>query len=542
MGRRILGAAVGQCVHVAGLLNFLRLAGECGHETEFLGPAVSVAELIGAAREYRPDVLAVGYRLTADAARALFAELSQALRESGLEGVELVFGGTPPVARIARESGLFAAVFSGEEDPREVLAYLRGLPPEDRAALYPGDLLGRLEAAAPYPILRHHFGLPSLAETVKGIAELAGSGALDVISLGPDQNAQASFFRPAEMDPGQDGAGGVPLRSEEDLIAIHQAAQCGNRPLLRIYAGTRDLLLWADLARRTIDNAWAAVPLFWYSRLDGRSPRPLEEAIRENQAAIRWHAARGIPVEVNDPHHWSLREAPDTVAVADAYLSAYNAKSLGVEAYVAQFMWNTPPSLSPAMDLAKMLAKADLLATLESPGFRIIRECRAGLASLSADPAVAKGQLAASTMLGLALKPGIIHVVAFCEADHAATPPEIIESCRIVRGVLKNALFGFADPTLDPAVQRRRRELADEARLLLDAIRNLGSGSADPLADPAVLARAVRAGLLDAPHLAGNAEARGAVRTRIVDGACRAVDERGEPLDEERRIRKIPFE
>jgi len=338
------------------------------------------------------------------------------------------------------------------------------------------------------------------------------------------------------MVPGQDGAGGVPVRTEKDLISIYEATRRGNHPLLRIYAGTRDLLSWAELSARALHNAWAAIPLFWYSRLDGRSPRPLREAIAENQRAVKWHAERGIPVEINDPHHWSLRDGPDVVAVADTYLAAYNAKALGVRTYVAQMMWNTPPALSPAMDLAKMLAKLDLLAELEGPDFRIIRECRAGLASLAPHPDVAKGQLAASTLLSLAVKPQIIHVVAFCEADHAATPPEIIESCRIVRGVLKNALFGLPELTLDERVERRRRELAAEARVLIEAVGALGSGGRDPLSDPEVLARAVRAGLLDAPHLAGNPEARGLVRTAIIDGACVAVDKSNRPLKERERI------
>lgn len=538
-GKRILGATIGCCVHVAGLHNFLRLAGECGHRTEFLGTAVPIPDLIGAAREYRPDILAVSYRLTADSARTLFAELRSALAEAGLDGLELVCGGTPPVAEAARETGIFAAVFSGEESPEDVLAYLRGVPAAARAERYPGDLLGRIALNAPYPILRHHFGLPSLAETIEGVRVLAESRALDVLSIGPDQNAQESFFRPGEMDPRQDGAGGVPLRAEEDLAALYAASRCGNHPLLRIYAGTRDLIPWAEMARRTLNNAWAAVPLFWYSRLDGRSPRPLEEAIRENQQAVKWHAERGIPVEINDPHHWSLRDAADVTAVADAYLSAYNAKALGVRTYVAQLMWNTPPALTPAMDLAKMLAKLDLLGELEDGSFRVIRECRAGLASLAADQSIAKGQLAASTMLSLAVKPEIVHVVAFCEADHAATPPEIIESCGIVRGVLKNALFDLADPTLDERVERRRRELAREAKVLLSAIEKIGGDAADPLCDPAVLARAVRTGILDAPHLAGNPEARGLARTRMIDGACVAVDENGRPLGEEERIARL---
>ena len=44
-----------------------------------------------------------------------------------------------------------------------------------------------------------------------------------------------------------------------------------------------------------------------------------------------------------------------------------------------------------------------------------------------------QGSIGGFDPFGLALKPEIIHVVAFCEADHAATPDEIIESCGIVQ-------------------------------------------------------------------------------------------------------------
>lgn len=539
MSKRILGATIGQCIHVAGVLNFLRVARECGHETGFLGAAVPVAELVKAAREQRPDVLAVGYRLTAEVVRGLLDEFRAALDAAGIVGMELVFGGTPPVAEVARQTGLFAAVFGGDEEPDEVISYLRGIPLDSAETRHPGTLVERISVRAPMPILRHHFGLPSLQDTVRGAHELAMAGILDVLSIGPDQNAQECFFRPDEMKASQDGAGGVPLRRAEELTALYEATRCGNFPLLRVYAGTRDLMQWGEMAQRTIHNAWAAIPLFWYSILDGRSQRPVREAIRENQQAIRWHAERGIPVEVNDPHHWSLRDAPDVIAVADAYLSAYNAKAMGVKDYVAQFMWNTPPSTSPAMDLAKMLAKWDLIATLEDCSFAVIRECRCGLASLSAKPDVAKGQLAASTMLSLALNPHIIHVVGFCEGDHAATPADIIESCGIVRGVLRNAASGLPDMATDPAVQGRRTELVHEAQVLLETIRRLGAGSSDPLSDPAVLARAVHLGIMDAPHLAGNAEGRGAVRVSMQDGKCVAVDADGNPLSEDQRLAEL---
>src|SRR5690606_32702759 len=166
--------------------------------------------------------------------------------------------------------------------------------------------------------------------------KIAESKVLDVISIAPDQNAQEYFFRQEMMDNRLDGAGGVPVRTEEEFARLYEAAQRGNYPLLRCYSGTQDILKFADLLQRTIKNAWCAVHLFWYSELDKRGPRKLKDAITENQQVMKWHGERNIPVEVNDPHHWSLRDAHDAIGVAAAYLAAYNAKKMGVKDYVAQ--------------------------------------------------------------------------------------------------------------------------------------------------------------------------------------------------------------
>lgn len=563
----IIGAALGDCVHVAGVLNFLRLAEEIGYRTAFLGPATSVDRLLGAVREAEPEMVAAGYRLTPDAARGLLLELREGARLQGQAHRRWVFGGTDPVARVAAEIGLFERVFGGSSDALDVITYLRGANWEDAdghdeerrnanhlvgtsashtspgssQVRFPGDLPSRIAWRKPYPVLRHHFGLSSLEATLRGIEEIASSGILDVISIGPDQNTQESFFRPDEMDPLQNGAGGVPLRTPEDFLALWQAAQRGNFPLLRCYSGTRDLIQMAALLQETIRNAWSAVPLFWYNVLDGRSERPLSESIVEAQEVLRWHASRGIPVEVNESHHWSLRDAPDTVAVAAAYLAAYNAKAAGVTHYVSQYMFNNPAGTSGAMDLAKMLAKVQVIESLHDEQFRSYREVRAGLTSFPADPAKAKGHLAASTYLQMALRPDIVHVVAYCEADHAATAPEVIESCLIVRGVIDGCLRGMPDMASDPAVGERKDELLAEARVLLNAIADLAdSGVADPLTDPATLTRAVEAGLLDAPHLRGNPVARGRVETRMVGGACRTVGaDTGRGLTEKDRIESL---
>lgn len=523
--RRILGAAIGDCVHVGGVVRFLTMAEQLGYEVRSLGPAVSVQALLEEVQAWNPEIVAVGYRLTAGSGRRVLAELRDAALSGGQAHRRWVLGATDPVAEQARELGFFTSVYGGSADPQELVDFLRGTRSQSGSELPPQTLVDRVLWKRPFPLLRHHFGQPAMADTVAGVREIAAAGVLDVVSLGTDQNAQEHFFRPAEMDPREHGAGGVPVRTPEDLQALYGATRTGNHPLMRCYSGTRDQIKWAEMLAQTVNNAWCAIPLFWYSLLDGRSQRPLVESIPEVQAVMRWHGERGIPVESNESHHWSLRDAPDTVAVAAAYIAAYNAKRAGVTHYVQQFMWNNPPQTSPAMDLAKMLAKLDLVESLADASFHVLRECRAGLTSMPAGFDRAKGHLAASTFLQMAVRPDIVHVVGPSEWHHAATAQDVIEGCHVVRGAIDLALQGLPDLTADPAVQARRQELAVEARLLLDAIRTLApAGVDDPLIHAPTLARAVHVGLLDAPHLMGNKEGLGRVAVRFEDGACRAFD------------------
>lgn len=540
--RKILGASIGHCVHVAGILSFLRLAEDFGYETTFLGPAVSLEKLALAIQEHDPDLIALSYRLTPEVLEKLLKQLREDIRKHGWQDKSFIFGGIPPAAEKARKSGLFEAVFSGCEPLSEIQSFLKGeIQRGAEAETPPQNLMDRVAYKYPYPLLRHHFGLPTVEETVKGARAIALSGAIDIISLGPDQNSQESFFRPGEMKKDQDGAGGVPLRKPEDLTAIYEATRCGNYPLLRCYSGTRDLIPWAEMSLQTINIAWGAVPLFWYSTLDGRSGRKPAEAIRENQAAMRWYAEHDLPLEVNESHHWSLREAPDAVAVAAAFLSAYNAKKNGVRRYIAQYMFNTPAKISSPMDLAKMLAKIEIIESLHDENFTSLRQTRTGLTSLSPDPHVAKGQLSASCLAQLALEPRIIHVVGFCEGDHAATPEDVIESVKIVEGVIRNYSLGPLALVDDPRIQERQQELVAESRFLLEAILNTAAPKApDPWTDPTTLSRAVRRGILDAPHLCGNPNAAGKVFTRVIDGACVSVDSRtGKRLSEKQRISRL---
>jgi hypothetical protein len=213
-----------------------------------------------------------------------------------------------------------------------------------------------------------------------------------------------------------------------------------------------------------------------------------------------------------------------------------------VRDYIAQFMFNSPPGLSDSMDLAKMLAILDLIEPLaiNDPEFHIWRQTRTGLLSYPLDVDAARAHLATSVYVQMALKPHIVHVVGYTEADHAATAPDVIESCKLARRAVENALAGQPDLCADPVIQRRREELVREAQLTLEAIAALApSGVRDPFTDPGVLASAVTRGILDAPQLRNNPYGRGEVRTRMIKGACLAVDDNGNPLSEEKRIEQV---
>ena len=537
--KTVVAAALGECVHVAGVMNFLRLAEAAGWRTVFLGPAVPIQKVVEAARREQADLVGVSYRLTPETGERLLGEFAEEADELRRAGVRFAFGGTPPVAERARAIGFFEQVFDGSEPTEMVLAYAKGkLPAEMVEQDFPQTAVERIAWKVPYPLIRHHFGLPTLEATRKGIERLAEAQVLDVISLGTDQDAQANFFHPERQDPRRTGAGGVPVRTAEDFEALYAASRRGNYPLLRTYSGTDDFVRLAEMYVETINNAWCAIPIFWFNQMDGRGPWDLEGSIREHQQVMAWYGERGIPVEVNEPHHWGLRDAPDVIFVVAAYLSAHHARACGVKDYIAQFMFNTPPGLSDAMDLAKMLACLQLIAPLAGPNFRIWKQTRTGLLSYPLDADAARAHLSASVYLQMALQPHIVHVVSHTEAHHAATAADIIEACKLARRAIENTLRGQPDMTCDPAVEQRCEELVSEARVTLGAIGALaGPGAEDPLSDAATLTRAVTTGILDAPHLLNNPFARGRIASRIDRrGACLAVDPTtGSPMTEEER-------
>lgn len=533
-------ASIGNCVHAAGIYNFSVLARKEGYDVEYMGSAVPLKELVGGIIEYEPHVVALSYRLSEEGAYYLLKELEGIIKEQGFSDIVFIFGGTVETAKAARKFDYISKVFDGSEEQSESIIYLRNIEKgvvEDQ--MPPQSLRERIKWKKPFPIIRHHIGLETIEATYEDIKVLAESRLLDVISLAPDQNCQEFYFHQEEMPKGEDGAGGVPIRNEEHLRMMYEATRRGNYPMMRCYSGTRDIYPFSKILKETVHNAWAAIPLTWYSQLDRRSDRELLTAIRENMEAIAYNAEMGVPVEMNESHQWALRYCSDVIEVAISYITAKVAKHLGVKDMVMQYMLANPPSISPMMDLAKMQAKIDLMGELEDETFHIVRMVRTGLLAYPADMDKAKGLIASTMFYGSFLKPDIVHVVSYSEAVKRATSKEILESIRIVNKSMEIAERGLLENLhQDPTFKERLDYLKSEVRYLLREISKIKDVE-DPLVDPEVIYLAIKEGLLDAPGLKGFSVAQGNFRTEIHDGYHVTMDEDGTILDEETRIGRV---
>lgn len=540
MKNKMIVASIGNCVHAAGIYNFSVLARKEGYQVEYMGSAVPIKELVGGIIEFKPHVVALSYRLSEEGAYYLLKELEGIIGEQGFEDIIFIFGGTVETAKAARKFSYIRKVFDGSEDISESVIYLRNMEKEHAEEEIPPQTLGeRIAWKKPFPIIRHHIGLETLEDTYEHIKILAESRLLDVISLAPDQNAQEHYFQQELMPKGEDGAGGVPIRNEDHLRWMYEATRRGNYPMMRCYSGTRDLYPFSKILKDTVNNAWAAIPLTWYSQLDRRSDRELLRAIRENMEAIAYNAEMGVPVEMNESHQWALRYCSDVIEVAISVITAKVAKHLGVKEMVMQYMLANPPSISPLMDLAKMQAKIDLMGEEEDENFTIYRMVRTGLLAYPADMDQAKGLISSTMFYGTFLKPDIVHVVSYSEAVKRATSVEILESVRMVKKSMEIADKGLLENIHEDRRFKERLEfLKKEVRYLLGEISKLKDVE-DPLVDPEVIYLAIKEGLLDAPGLKGFSVAKGNFRTEIHEGYHVTVDDDGEILEEEERIRRV---
>lgn len=634
--RRAFAGSIEPCVHNLGTERFVEWLEDLGlkYAAIKLGPAVTVDELINKVRESNPEVVAISYRLGDLHVDEIIAEIVRKAHKYGLDpttsGIRWAFGGTRPAANLVRAmtgkpiesdkfsppeerhfnfeeiakayknkeefQGFFELIVDDYVTMEELEQFARREPwlKEKKEIKWSDELLERINQVRELenrPIIRAHIGVASdtIEPTVEGVRKLSKAGAIEIVSLAPDQTSQALLakFVRGEEDPKKysHGQGGAPIGSKEDLVKLKEATKCGNYPMSRIYSGTDELCEVAKIFEETLHMAFPAVPIFYYNVLDGRGPLSLLDGIEEHFKVMRWWASIGKPLEVNDPHQWQLRRCSDDMYVTDHVLSGVVALKMGIKHYIMQLMFDLPPEIHPLYDLAKMQAAYELIKPLtEHFDFNIIKETRGGLSSYPPNLDKAKGHHAMTTYWQMFMEPDIVHIVSYTEAHHEARAEAIAESADIAKQVFQEYLRGpRPDIWNDPRVIARKEELKKSAMynifhlalmggyegqvtldnffeyavskeeaakcedpddqeknyetMLLDLIneRNYPTGRCEMIS-PDTLDLALQTGLFQAPQLTPidkRYEMCGKCRTKIVDGTCRIDRFNGEKVKDE---------
>ena len=586
--------------HTMGVQTALQLVSDCGFATalapedvcrasERLSQVDAGRRFTAWIRERNVTVLETSYRLDPQAGARWFGcivdflQKNRLLAEQGGSVRQLFFAGLPETCRLVKKDwGDRVEIFVGGETPRETLtksgvpparipasvvansvydearlAFGRdlirsgrhlGVKPYDRSG-YPefgtfdDSLVKRLEYArsrGELPLFRAHMGpylegrKEALQMFYEWVRKTASAGYLDILSIGSSQLTQSDF---GEDWAGKPNGGGVPINSEREF---RMAWECARPMLVRTYAGTKNLPELAQMYDRTINNAWHALSLWWFCRLDGRGEMDLMENLRQQFAAIGVAVRSGKPFEPNVPHHFAFRGADDVTYVVSAVLAARVAKKLGVRTMVLQNMLNTPSNTWGVQDLAKARAVLRLVGELKDRSFGIVYQPRAGLGYFTPDLEKAKVQLAATTALMDDVdphdesRPEVVHVVSYSEALFLATPEIISESIQITRCALAEyrrlRRKGLVDDMSEnEEVRFRTEELVDSARKVLSAI----DATIPDVESPTGLYRVFKCGFLPVPDLMGCREEFPLAtmwKTRFRNGGCRLVSGEGEIL------------
>jgi len=527
--------------HTLGVSRADELLRACGFKTVLADDAVSgalcapaQADMSSLIRRWlsvnRISILCFSYRLASTDAVGLFRKLMHQLELHGMlqkhgGRIKAVYFAALPGAcdDIERIFGDEVGVFRGDETPAETLTIMGidpSLAPTDMVGAHPYDaalesfgrsLVKTCDYASALPVdrqtspafgtkrenvvdrMRHGraCGLPPLMRAHVGpyqsnrrdavklleswCEELARAGMLDVLSIGTSQLTQERF---GEDWGGRPNGGGAPINSPAEYERIWQAA----RPMLvRTYAGTCAIPALAMMYEETINIAWHALSLWWFSQIDGRGPHTMLENLQEHFEALRLIAPGTKPYEPNVSHQFAFRGADDITYVVSAVLAARAAKGLGIRNLILQIMLNDPKYTWGVNDVAKARAALSLVRELEDSNFGVYLQTRAGLDYLSHEESKAKAQLAAVTALMDDIEPDnphspdIIHVVSYSEGSDLATPEIINDSVRITRCALDRYRLlrrqGHVDDmTRNQDVRERMAFLVQSAREVLATI------------------------------------------------------------------------
>lgn len=569
MNRFFIASSLANDPHTEGMHNAAKIAGLTGVKSLVLKPSETYDSLFEAVREYRPRYIGLSYRLTP---KIGFEQLQYVLNQfldTGLlsrnDDVRISFAGLPETIALAKANQAYLPLkvylcepypdimdrvaetvdfFEVRKNRSVILERMReemcpkGIELLDQLADeviakddYRNEPPLRIPSAnavksfvtriseSDIPILRSHFGVPdkTIEPTIEGIRTLAEARVVDEISLGSSDLSQRYYGRPEEFE-GRKNDGGVPYKTKEDLRRLFLASRYGNCPAVKPYCHVVDIVPFIHdcLDVGMLIGAHQAIPLFWFNELDGRGPNTVRESVYEHFSAVKELASLGIPVEMNDPNQWSSRLAHDTIIVSSYALISAVMTACGVDNMVLQMQFNKPKETGDYADLAKMSAGlyiAERMSRARTIPPRIIVEARTGIESLSPDMRKAKWQLGRSTLLQMMMSPSVLHIVSYCEANHAATTEDIIDSSKLVRRavrIFREYQHDIMQYMSDGIVRERREYLIKECTYLLTEIAKLNKNFhgaerleelAGYLADPDVLSSAVERKIMSAPGI-----------------------------------------
>lgn len=542
--------------------------------------------------------LGFSYRLDPKDAQKQFGKLYHLLQEHGQlhknngQIIKVYFAGLPESCDLIQsEYSGEVPVFYGDESQKETLLKIgvpvHKLPPElivnskydDERMSFARDLIRKAEYnyfkpvySASYskqgskndniverlkhkrkitdlPLTRVHVGpyqsnyTEAKKKFISWVSQLANTGFLDILSIGTSQLSQSNFGEDWNDKP---NGGGVPINSEKDFSDVWNAS----RPmLLRTYSATKNIPQMVQVYEKTINMAWHALSLWWFNKIDGRGPYDVKENLRNHFNAITEIAKYGKPFEPNIPHHFAFRGADDITYVLSGYLGMVLAKRMGIKTLILQIMLNTPKYTLGIQDLAKSRALVKLAKELEDKNFKVLIQPRAGLDYFSPDIEKAKIQLAAVSAMMDDIEPlsgnspDIIHVVSYSEAVKLADPEIINESIQIslksIEEYRKLKRLGNIDNMiLNSDVEQRCSDIF----LIIKNILKILESSVKNLYSPEGFYEIFHKGVLPVPYLwEGREEFHKAVnvKTDIVDGGVKIVNENGQIVDPAERIRNL---
>ncbi|SEO26544.1 hypothetical protein SAMN04488134_105183 [Amphibacillus marinus] len=610
MNNLFIGLTLGNDPHTVGIHKAAKLAKLAGIAYMILPPALSDDEKIKTLIDQNPRFIGLSYRLSVEPALSELKKFLERMEEAGLfkdperrvgfSGLFLTLdaisnGGLLeqyPIELIGSDKQIevktnqtlnFFQVAQGHErdqivelvrqeaNPKKVPlldelasevvdqnSYLSEQPLKKPSEDALKHLPNRMKESA-IPLIRTHFGIPSdsIDPTVQGIIKLAEQGAVDEVSLGSSDLSQRYFGNEQAFQIYKND-GGVPYKNKAELAALFEASRRGNFPSVKPYAHVYQLKPFVDTCLETgmLVGAHQAVPLFWFSQLDGRGPLSVPDAIQEHIETVEYLASKNIPVEMNDPNQWSSRFIHDALFVVDYALIAAVMYASGVKDMIFQHQFNKPAETGDYADLAKMAAAKVIIEQIRPEGNQanVYLEARAGIEHFSTDLEVAKFQLARTTLLQMIFDPNMFHLVSYCEASHAATADDVIESAKIVRRSAK--LFKDHEAKLkkvltDPIVVERKQFLLNEAMVVLKAIASLSKAYREDmdmaewyqcLADPQALSEAMARRYMTAPGITLPDYENTELLTKIgrygfID--CYASYDDARPLTEQERLERL---